>query len=110
MLAARVFGGSKIPKKKIIQIIQKTLVHLCMVSRFPPSVITRLRSNMVYQKISPDRKQQALYLFLEKGWKLDRIAIALGVSEKSMERWHENYYNIHDVSILVHLCEVVHAC
>src|SRR5882757_6362815 len=46
---------------------------------------------MVYQRISPDRKQQALYLFLEEGWEIDRIAAALGVSSKSIERWEHNY-------------------
>ena len=46
---------------------------------------------MVYQKISPDRKQQALYLFLEEGWDIERVAAALGVSEKSIDRWQENY-------------------
>jgi transposase len=49
---------------------------------------------MVYQRISSDRKQQALYLFLEEGWEIDRVAEALGVSSKSIERW-ENTYAIH---------------
>jgi len=46
---------------------------------------------MVYQRISADRKQQALYLFLEEGWEIERVAAALGVSEKSIDCWKENY-------------------
>jgi len=46
---------------------------------------------MVYQRISADRKQQALYLFLEEGWEIDHIAEALGVSSRSIERWEKNY-------------------
>jgi len=46
---------------------------------------------MVYQRISSDRKERALYLFLEQGWEIERVAEALGVSEKSIERWEENY-------------------
>jgi transposase len=46
---------------------------------------------MVYQKISPDRKQQALYLFLEQGWDIEHVAAALGVSGKSIHRWEGNY-------------------
>ena len=46
---------------------------------------------MVYQKISDDRKERALYLLLERGWDIDRITDALGVSSKSIQRWEENY-------------------
>ena len=46
---------------------------------------------MVYQRISDDRKERALYLLLEWGWDIDRITDALGVSSKSIERWEENY-------------------
>jgi transposase len=46
---------------------------------------------MVYQKINPDRKQQALYLFLEEGWDIEQVAAALGVSQKSIWCWEENY-------------------
>ena len=46
---------------------------------------------MVYQKISDDRKERALYLLLERGWDIERITDALGVSAKSIERWNENY-------------------
>ena len=45
---------------------------------------------MVYQRISDDRKERALYLLLERGWDIDRITDALGVSSKSIERWEEN--------------------
>ena len=46
---------------------------------------------MVYQKISDDRKERALYLLLERGWDIERITDALGVSSKSIGRWEENY-------------------
>ena len=46
---------------------------------------------MVYQKISDDRKERALYLLLEREWDIERIADALGVSSKSIERWEEDY-------------------
>ena len=46
---------------------------------------------MVYQKISNNRKEQALYLLLEEGWEIERVAHALGVSMQSIERWEENY-------------------
>ena len=46
---------------------------------------------MVYQKISNDRKEQALYLLLEEGWEIERVAGALDVSMQSIERWEENY-------------------
>lgn len=46
---------------------------------------------MVYQKISNDRKERALYLLLEQGWEIERIVDALGVSAKSIGRWEENY-------------------
>ena len=46
---------------------------------------------MVYQKISNDRKEQALYLLLEEGWEIERVARALDVSMQSIERWDENY-------------------
>ena len=45
---------------------------------------------MVYQQISNDRKEQALYLLLE-GWEIERVAHALGVSMQSIEWWEENY-------------------
>ncbi|KAG0691462.1 hypothetical protein DFH29DRAFT_778205, partial [Suillus ampliporus] len=46
---------------------------------------------MVYQRISRDRKERALYLLLEEGWDLERIAVALGVSSRSIEQWEANY-------------------
>jgi transposase-like protein len=42
---------------------------------------------MVYQQISPDMKKRALQLLEE----LSEIADALGVSTKSILRWHNNY-------------------
>jgi transposase len=48
---------------------------------------------MVYHMISLDLKQRALYLLLEEGWEIDRIAAALGVHSKSIERWEDNYEN-----------------
>ena len=35
---------------------------------------------MIYQKVSNDMKERALYLLLEAGWEIERIAEALGVS------------------------------
>jgi hypothetical protein len=35
---------------------------------------------MVYQRISPDRKELALYLLLEEGWEIERFAAVFGVS------------------------------
>ena len=46
---------------------------------------------MVYQRISDDRKERALYLLLEQGWDIDWITDALGVLSKSIEHWEENY-------------------
>jgi transposase len=46
---------------------------------------------MVYQRISRDRKERALYLLLEQGWDINRIAVALGVSSRSIERWEAHY-------------------
>ncbi|KAG2346613.1 hypothetical protein BDR05DRAFT_878106 [Suillus weaverae] len=46
---------------------------------------------MVYQRISRDRKERALYLLLEEGWDIERIAVALGVSSRSIERWEAHY-------------------
>ena len=45
---------------------------------------------MVYRQINPDMKKRALQL-LEEGWELSKIADALGVSTKSIPRWHKNY-------------------
>ena len=50
-----------------------------------------LSGTMVYQKISNNRKERALYLLLERGWDIDRITDALGVLSKSIEHWEENY-------------------
>ena len=46
---------------------------------------------MVYQQINNDRKEQTLYLLLEEGWEIERVAHALGVSMQSIEWWEENY-------------------
>ena len=46
---------------------------------------------MVYQKISNNRKERALYLLLEQGWDIDWITDALGMLSKSIECWEENY-------------------
>jgi hypothetical protein len=35
---------------------------------------------MVHQGISPDQKEQVLYLLFEEGWEIECIAAALGVS------------------------------
>ena len=50
-----------------------------------------LSGAMVYQRISNDRKERALYLLLEQGWDIDWITDALGVLSKSTECWEENY-------------------
>jgi transposase len=47
----------------------------------------------VYHTISPDMKQRALYLLLDEGWEIDRIAAVLGVHSKSIQRWEDNYRN-----------------
>ena len=36
-------------------------------------------------------KQRALYLLLEEGWEIDRVATTLGVHAKSIKRWEHNY-------------------
>ena len=41
---------------------------------------------MPYQKISPDRKQRAVFLLLEEGWDKSADVDAMGVSEKSIDR------------------------
>ena len=43
------------------------------------------------KKISSGRKEQAFYLLLEEGWKIERVALASGVSVQSIERWEVNY-------------------
>jgi hypothetical protein len=48
---------------------------------------------MVYRQINPDMKKQAFQL-LEGGWEMSKITDALGVSTKSIPRWHNNS-NIH---------------
>jgi len=53
---------------------------------------------MVYRTISPDLKQRALYLLLEEGWDIDRIATALGVHSNSIKRWEQNYETYGTVS------------
>lgn len=45
---------------------------------------------MVYRHISADMKQRALQL-IELGWDTHEIAAILGVSEKSIGRWEDNY-------------------
>lgn len=45
---------------------------------------------MVYRQISTDMKKRALQL-LEEGWEMSKIADALGVSNKCIPRWHNNY-------------------
>jgi hypothetical protein len=49
-----------------------------------------LRLVMVYQRISRDRKERALCLLSEEGWDIECIAVALGVSSRSIERWEAN--------------------
>jgi transposase len=46
---------------------------------------------MVHRRISNDIKERALYLLLEKGWTMERVVEALGVSSRSVSRWEENY-------------------
>ena len=47
---------------------------------------------MAYQKkISSGRKEQVFHLLLEEGWKIERVALASGVSMQSIERWEVNY-------------------
>ena len=50
-----------------------------------------LIDTIVCQKISNDRKESALYLLLEQGWEIERIADALGISAKSIGQREENY-------------------
>ena len=45
---------------------------------------------MVYRSISADMKRRALQV-LADGWELHEIAGVLGVSPKSIDRWHDNY-------------------
>ena len=50
-----------------------------------------LKLTMVYQRVSPDRKEQALYLLLEEGWEIERISAVFGASSRSIGRWEANY-------------------
>ena len=43
------------------------------------------------KKISSGRKEQAFHLLWEEGWKIERVALASGVSMQSIERWEVNY-------------------
>ncbi len=45
---------------------------------------------MVYRQISPDMKQHALVM-LQEGWEFEEIAAVLGVSDRSIEQWADNY-------------------
>ena len=47
---------------------------------------------MPYQKISPDRKQRALFQLLEEDWDKSALADAMGVLEKSIDHWEELYH------------------
>ena len=44
---------------------------------------------MVYQIISNNRKEQALYLLLEEGWEIERVVHALVLVQSI--KWEENY-------------------
>jgi transposase len=46
---------------------------------------------MVYRQISADMKRRTLQL-LDSSWKLQDIADVLGVSPRSVDRWHNNYH------------------
>ena len=61
-------------------------IHSLQIYRPPGALIDA----MVYQKNS-GRKKQAFYLLLEEGWKVERVALASGVSMQSIERWEVNY-------------------
>jgi transposase len=91
-LDSRVRNGSKIVKMSKIQLnhfrvlyASERLQNASHLASFSPRLV------MVYQRISRDRKERALYLLLEEGWDIDRIAVALGVSSRSIERWEANY-------------------
>jgi hypothetical protein len=81
----------KYQKRKEFRNYQQHSVCLCTVPDSSLSTTNLLLTHMVYQRISADWKQQALYLFLEQGWEIEHIVAALGVSEKSVEPWEENY-------------------
>ena len=81
-------SSSKIAKN---QKSESSLLHLQIHSLHIHRPSQALTDAMVYQQISNDRKEQALYLLLEEGWEIERVAHALGVSMQSVERWEENY-------------------
>jgi hypothetical protein len=58
---------------------------------------------MVYQKISADRKQQAL---LEEGWEIEQVGAAL---DKSLSVGRKTIIYV-DVSTLLHFCEGTPGC
>jgi len=58
---------------------------------------------MAYQRISADRKQQAL---LDEGWEIEQVAAVLG---KSLSVGRKTMIYMY-VSTLLHLCEVVAGC
>ena len=43
------------------------------------------------KKINSGREEQAFHLLLEEGWKIERVALASGVSMQSIERFEVNY-------------------
>jgi transposase len=63
---------------------------------------------MVYCAISADMKRRALQL-LEDGWQLHEIADVLGVSPKSIDRWHDNYKTLGHVEPLSFLWGILSA-
>jgi hypothetical protein len=99
ILAARVFGGSKIPEKKNtrkIQAVSRSPLY------YPSRCFIYLLCHMVYQRISADRKQQALL----EGWEIEQVAAALG---KSLSVGRKAMIYMY-VSTLLHLCEVAAGC
>ena len=67
------------------------LLHLLPTSYMSRGYFKAPTDLMVYRKVSNDMKERALYLLLEVGWEIERIAEALGVLAWSIGRWEENY-------------------
>ena len=75
--------------KRKFKISTSSSLLLCFA---PPVIHCKLFPDaVVHGKISNDMTERALYLLKEAGWEMERIAEALGVSARSIERWEDNY-------------------
>ena len=74
---------------RILRKFKSSLPHLWIHSLHIHRASQALTDAMVYQIISNNRKEQALYLLLEEGWEIERVVHALVLVQSI--KWEENY-------------------